>query len=724
MNNKLTITVTILIIVLFLLPSVSAIIVDNKHTKINHEFLDKIGVKSIFMYNYTGSYDLISYENVTFFEVYCHIPVIAEGQSPIIINKVWTEPVNKLVEYWIDTNYSGCNTLLVVNISNMSNGETLKLFWSVSVIVKGHNYLFLPKLLLKTPDRLIPTGIKKWLQPSDFIQLDNPEIIAKAKELGGFGFNVFRIAKRIADYAGNEIEYKGGDRQDALTTLQNGYAVCTGKANLAAALLRANGIPARILMVYPTHYIVEYYTRFFGWIRLESTKGKMPYPTQRQIVAFTAHPEDETSNNIVNGQSPYGGVIAYWGTSNSYVSFVINYSYWSSQKKLQIRNNFKINKAINLASYAWNFYTIFLNENLSDEQEKNFLNATKYQKSAVRCFELKDIGGFIENLEKALDEYKIINFKVRGIAVGSHVVGDISSTVTDIMTFINDCNINMLIVDFGWITYTWNNTKFNSVSKLINSANEENIPVWLMYRARTLEGEYEHLQHQVNKNGEVDGRDICFTNHECRNWSISWAHKLLEKYPTVNGIILYNPRFLSDGCYCHKCLEKFKNDTGINENPLEFDIDTIQYETWMNWRLKELTDFITEWKNNIKMIYPDLQFGLVVNSGNSAYSTGQNISELGEIVDVICPFAALDSVTDANYAGDICNEVKEITNATVVADIKIYGPYNNTDLDIINAIKSSLDSNGDGFFIWCYDCLNPSKYDLNKIIDAYNGIYN
>ena len=119
-----------------------------------------------------------------------------------------------------------------------------------------------------------------------------------------------------------------------------------------------------------------------------------------------------------------------------------------------------------------------------------------------------------------------------------------------------------------------------------------------------------------------------------------------------------------------------------------------------------------EWKNNIKNIYPHLKFGLILNSGDMAYSTGQNLTELGKIVDMICPFVALSSGTESNFAGSICNRVKEITNTSVVADIKIY-PYANTDIDIVNAINSALKSKGDGFFLWGLDSLDSSKYNID-----------
>jgi len=310
----------------------------------------------------------------------------------------------------------------------------------------------------------------------------------------------------------------------------------------------------------------------------------------------------------------------------------------------------------------------------------------------------------------------------KGIAVGSNIVGA-DSSISEVLDFIEDCNINMLIVDFGWITWSWNNTLFDYVGNLINESKEKKIPTWLMYRARTLEGEYEHLQHQVHKNGEVDGRYLCFTDNDNINWSISWAHKMLEKYPTVDGIILYNPMFFSDCCYCPVCLERFRNDTGIVSNPIDFDVDSEEYKTWIIWRKNIITDFINEWKNNITDFYPELQFGMVVESGEMAGSVGQNITSLGEIVDLLCPFVALDSITETDFASNIINEVKKITDVRVISDIKIYGPYNNTNNDIINAITSSLNSNGDGFFIWDFDSLVSGNYNIESIKMTYNPYY-
>ena len=723
MNNKLN--ATILIVALFLLPVVSATITNNNFSNtINTSYSSNSDVKNIYLRNHTGCYDLNAYDSVDSFQMYCHMPIICEGQSPVIINNVWTEPVNKVTEFEIANDYSSLNSLLKVNLSGMNKDETLKLFWSISVVIKENNFDDLPGDLKITSRKDLPNDVKKWLLPSEFIQSNHWRIKLRAKMLKGMSNNVLKIAEKVADFTGNKIKYEGGP-QDALTTLKKRQGVCTGKANLAAALLRANGIPARVLFVYKTHFIIEYYAHSYGWIRVESTIGQMPYPKHDYTVQFIAFPCDETSSSNINGQHPYGGVIAYWGTSNKKVTWGFdwyNQSCTTNSTNLS-SNTIIIDKALNITEKVWNYYDDYLNKDLSIKQTNHFLNATNYQKAAVRCFEQENLEGYVENMSFSIDEFQEIDDKFRGIAVGSDIIGD-ESSISEILTFIEDCNINNVIVDFGWITWSWKNTQFDKVADFINETQQRDISVWLMYRARTLPGDGYNIPHQVHRNGKIDDREICFSRKESRDWAISWSDKLLEKYPMVNGMILYNPRILPDCCYSFHSKLKFILETKTPGFPRFFREGTEKYDLWMEWRSGEIRDFIEEWKDHIKDSYPNLKTGSILLSEQyGAYNMAQDISRLESLLDVVFPFVVLDNVNDPNIAGQICNETEEKVSCEVVSDIKIYGPYDNNDSDIVNAIKSSMESDGDGFFIWCYDCLDPEEYDINKIINAYNGIY-
>ena len=721
--NKMRLIIVLLTVILFVSPSVFAI--DAFYDSQNKDNINiSLDVKHIYLRNHTGCYKLMAYDSVDSFQMYCHIPIIFEGQSPVIINNVWTEPVNRVINFEIANDYSSLNSLLKVTLSGINKNEILRLFWSGSVILKENTFGYLPEEMPVTPRKNLPNEVKKWLLPSDFIQSDHWRIKLRARMLKGTSNNVIEIAERIANFTANEIQYEGGI-QDALYTLKTGKGVCTGKANLAAALLRANGIPARILFVYPMHFIVEYYVNSHGWIRMESTIGEMPYPAQKHTVQFSAFPWDETGSNTINGRQPYGGVIGYWGTSNSKVVWLFDYfnpkrttntTFFSSDTT-------SINDALNITNKVWDYYDEYLNKNLSNRQENHFLNATFYQKTAISCFEQENLEGYIENMTFSLAEYQLIEEKFRGIAIGSDIIGD-ESSISELLTFIEDCNINNVIVDFGWITWSWENTKFEEVSDFINKTQQRNISVWLMYRARTYDGDGHDIPHQVNILGDTSSTDICISSKKSRDWAISWSDKLLQKYPTVDGMILYNPRILSNCCYNIYSTINFVLETKTRGLPRLFRQATEKYDLWMEWRCNELKDFLNEWTHNIKCDFPDIKTGSVLLSQSyGSYNTGQDISRLETFLDIIFPFVALDNVDNNDIAGEICNETKEQVSCGVVSDIKIYGPYNNTDTDIVNAIQSSMESNGDGFFIWCYDFLNSEEFNLSKIIDAYNGIY-
>lgn len=729
MNNKTI--VTFLVVSLFLLPSVSTIIADNNNSNAKNTIdTNESGFKKLYLKNLTGCYDITSQRSVDSFQMYCHMPIVCKGQSPVIINDVWTEPVDKVTDFKVADDYSGLNSLLCVNISGMKKGETLKLFWSMNVVIKQNNFEDLPENVQIPPREDLPNDVKKWLLPSDFIQSDHWRIKLRARSLKGFSNNAIKIAKNIADFTGNEITYKGGRAQDALTTLRKGFGVCTGKANLAAALLRANDIPARVLFVHQTHYIIEFYAHPYGWIRMESTTGKIPAYRQNHTVQYIAYPSDETSDNVINGQHPNRGVIAYWGISNNdrrwnFMRWKYNYSSWRSYKSTRIYSNTaSVSKAINITEKVWEYYKEYLDADLTNEQRYYFQNATGYQEKAVKCFEQRNFEGYIENMTYSLIEYQKMDEKFQGIAVGADIIGD-ESSISEITNFVENCNINNVIVDFGWITWSWENTKFSKVEDFIDELKEENITVWLMYRARTLPGDQYGIPYQVHRNGKTDDREISFSSKKSREWAISWSDKLLEKYPKVDGLILYNPRILPDGDYSVHSVLNFMMETKTFGFPRLFRRGTEKYDLWMEWRCEEINEFIVEWKNHVESSYPKLELGAVLlPEVYHSYTVGQDLSRLESSLDVVFPFVALDDVDNTDLAGEICNMTEEKVSRDVVSDIKIYGPYNNTDDDIVDAIESSMQSNGDGFFVWCYDHLDPEKYDLNKIVDAYNGIYN
>ncbi len=100
------------------------------------------------------------------------------------------------------------------------------------------------------------TIFSQYLQPAEFWEVDNPEIISKANELKAEETNIYSIVESNYSHIVDTIDYSDikrfgiNDRQGALKTLQGGAAVCMEYSDLFLTLARAQGIPARAAFGY------------------------------------------------------------------------------------------------------------------------------------------------------------------------------------------------------------------------------------------------------------------------------------------------------------------------------------------------------------------------------------------------------------------------------------------------------------------------------------------
>lgn len=99
----------------------------------------------------------------------------------------------------------------------------------------------------------------RFLYPSDYIQSDESLIYETAKKqleaAGVSNGTVKEKAKALHDYTVNHLEYDDSStvltkrkKQDAITCLNNGLAVCEGYTSLYNALLRSQGIQAKAIL--------------------------------------------------------------------------------------------------------------------------------------------------------------------------------------------------------------------------------------------------------------------------------------------------------------------------------------------------------------------------------------------------------------------------------------------------------------------------------------------
>lgn len=96
-------------------------------------------------------------------------------------------------------------------------------------------------------------NLNDYLKPTDYIDSDNPEIVAKANELTEgckddkekLG-KIYYFARDFPYDILNSFRYLAEGKRQASDVLKNGKAFCMGKASMFAALCRAAGIPSRI----------------------------------------------------------------------------------------------------------------------------------------------------------------------------------------------------------------------------------------------------------------------------------------------------------------------------------------------------------------------------------------------------------------------------------------------------------------------------------------------
>ena len=90
--------------------------------------------------------------------------------------------------------------------------------------------------------------MKKYLKASEFIDWDNPLVLAKAKSLAENMVEHGEVAKACFEFVRDEIKHSWDYQLNPVTckassVLEHKTGYCYAKSHLLAALLRANGIP-------------------------------------------------------------------------------------------------------------------------------------------------------------------------------------------------------------------------------------------------------------------------------------------------------------------------------------------------------------------------------------------------------------------------------------------------------------------------------------------------
>ncbi|MCA9414228.1 MAG: hypothetical protein KC944_23655, partial [Candidatus Omnitrophica bacterium] len=92
-----------------------------------------------------------------------------------------------------------------------------------------------------------PSNLKRWLETEEYIESDDPAILAKSEELMKGDRRIKHAVTVFYDFVSSGVAYKPyKGKTSAVTALKLREASCNGKNRLLVALCRSQGIPARI----------------------------------------------------------------------------------------------------------------------------------------------------------------------------------------------------------------------------------------------------------------------------------------------------------------------------------------------------------------------------------------------------------------------------------------------------------------------------------------------
>ncbi|MHC5036113.1 MAG: transglutaminase-like domain-containing protein [Planctomycetota bacterium] len=267
------------------------------------------------LYRAEGWYVLKDAKGADRMKVWIPVPILWRDQIPLTF-RAWTDPEGHIQSISLIRRSNGFHFAEIV-LGELTKAGELRFRWESHVLALPHMETPIPKGIA-LPLNEVPAEVKGWLAPSWCCDAAHPEVlkIAEAIRKSGSTADVLVPAtlKRMQSI------FRGAKgRVTALTAVQalTKRGSCTSCANLGAALLRALGIPARVIAGYPTwsgplqtHYVVEYWLPKGGWRLMESTRCLDDRPGYEQIEVAMVLPEDE-SEAKAKGRVAAAGAVPY-----------------------------------------------------------------------------------------------------------------------------------------------------------------------------------------------------------------------------------------------------------------------------------------------------------------------------------------------------------------------------------------------------------------------------
>ncbi|MAG47202.1 hypothetical protein CL617_01235 [archaeon] len=268
--------ITILLTLLFLLPTAIAIETENLNYYENIDVEVKIGSKiniipessDYLIEDFTADLSIfpkktdVQYKTINK-EITSSTPQALESKGEYSIKYTWNKPEVDKLEYEYTSELSSKIKFPKVNIK-------------IPFPVNKDN---------------LPEGVIQFTEANEFIESDNPEIINLANELASGSDDLYEVVFKISQWTNNNIDYSletltAEIQQSSVWVLQNRKGVCDELTVLTMAMLRSLGIPTKfvsgssytdLINGFGNHAWLEVYFPNYGWVEFDPTYGQYGY---------------------------------------------------------------------------------------------------------------------------------------------------------------------------------------------------------------------------------------------------------------------------------------------------------------------------------------------------------------------------------------------------------------------------------------------------------------
>lgn len=369
---------------------------------------EKADSMNVYLLRVEGNLQILTVPSGDDYVAYFHVPICYEHQVPVYFDV--QSPY--LVDYRF-IELTPPNFMIAVT---MRPGAPTSINWKVWVLVLQETWSDLPQYVPIPEPGELPDSVLKWLESTDCAQLEAPIVTTTAAQVLGTTDNLMELADSVhsfcykipAQFPHSPMAF------DAVYALTWGNS-CTGHAHAAAALFRANGIPARTLMncvimntYYDHHWAIDFYVPDYGWVRMDPSLSGYPHYPYVEAVTMVCNPEDEFPVWYLPGCE------ASWHTSDPV--FGRNEPRWGGNHIAQVERYFAVHNdsaiiARIIAEQVYDKQIEICGLPLGPADSVIREQALQHLYDAKGALQNSQISDFVKNMQSALNLYNSITLQ-------------------------------------------------------------------------------------------------------------------------------------------------------------------------------------------------------------------------------------------------------------------------------------------------------------------------